>query len=262
MSYPKRLSAVAVAAMFALTGCGSSVAAVRSAAHTKVSAPLWQADPSKGLKSFEGVETKPGAVTVVNSIYGKAYRFATSGIKIDASTRVRVESRGQQTAGGSPLRFSRDGDVFYVGWRSMWGPLPTKKGNWVVLWQLKDYGSGAATPPLSIRARGNGQIDLEYADPALKTTQLWSAPLTLNHWNSFVIGFKVSKNPSKGWVQFWYNGKRQTLTGGTTQFKAATLRADFVTDKWGVYRSDGVTGAATAWLSNARVGLSYASVAQ
>ncbi|MGW0733373.1 hypothetical protein [Streptomyces sp. NPDC002851] len=41
----------------------------------------------------------------------------------------------------------------------------------------------------------------------------------------------------------------------------ATLRADRVIDKWGVHRSDGVKGEATAYLNAAKVGRSYEEVA-
>ncbi|WP_399083833.1 heparin lyase I family protein [Streptomyces sp. BBFR2] len=225
--------------------------------------PLWRADPATGTKAFEGVETKPGQVTVVDDPagrYGKTYALHTSGHKVDDATRVRVETRGHRASGG-PLRFSKEGDVFYIGWRSMWGPLPTKKGDWVTLWQLKDYGSGAATPPLSLRARGDGTVDLEYSDPEMKTTYLWRSGLKLNSWHSFVVGLKISKDPAKGWVKLWHDGAAQKLAGGATQYRAATLRADWVTDKWGVYRSDGVTGAATAYLNGAAVGRAYGDVA-
>ncbi|MFJ5679800.1 heparin lyase I family protein [Streptomyces sp. NPDC093097] len=235
----------------------------RPAAEGHHAAPLWRADPAKGTAAFEGTETKPGSVKVVDDPagkHGKSFQLHTSGDKIDGPTRVRVETRGHRTADG-PLRFSREGDVYYIGWRSMWGPLPTKKGDWVVLWQLKDYGSGAATPPLSLRARGDGAVDLEYADPQLKTTRLWHTPLTLDTWHDFVIGIKVSKDPSRGWVRLWHNGTAQKLPNGKEQYPAATLRADWVTDKWGVYRSDGVKGQATAWLNSPAVGRSYQDVA-
>ncbi|MFE7117524.1 heparin lyase I family protein [Streptomyces sp. NPDC057654] len=225
---------------------------------------LWKADPALGAKSFEGIETKPGSVKVVDDPkgrYGKSYELHTSGKKEDADTRVRVETRGHRTADGSPLRFSKEGDVFYIHWRSMWGPLPVQRGKWVVLWQLKDYGPGAATPPLSLRARGDGTVDLEYCDPKLKTTQLWHTGLKLDEWNDFVVGIRISKDPAKGWVELWHDGKRQQLAGGGQRRAAATLRGDRVLDKWGVYRADGITGPATAYLNGAAVGRSYGDVA-
>ncbi|MFG2223224.1 heparin lyase I family protein [Streptomyces sp. NPDC048644] len=234
------------------------------ATHQHRAAPLWRADPAKGTKSFEGTETKPGSVTTVDDPtgrHGPTYALHTSGDKTDDAERVRVETRGHRTGDGGRLRFSKEGDVFYIGWRSMWGPLPTAKGDWVVLWQLKDYGSGAATPPLSLRARGDGTIDLDYCDPDLKTTYLWHTGLTLNTWHDFVVGIKISKDPAKGWVKLWHNGTAQKLAGSTAPYKAATLRADWVTDKWGVYRSDGVKGPATAYLNSAAVGRSYEDVA-
>ncbi|MER5387674.1 heparin lyase I family protein [Saccharopolyspora sp. NPDC002686] len=220
----------------------------------------WEADTSRGTSVFEGVEEKPGSVDVVDDPkgeHGSVYRMHTSGEQ-QGSERVRVETRGHRTADGDRLRFT-EGDTYYIGWESMWDPLPTADGEWVALWQLKDYGSGAATPPLSLRARGD-VLDLEYNDPDLKTTRLWEIPMPRQSWNSFVVGVHISSDPGQGWVRFWYNGEEQLLDG-QEQFSGATLRADFVTDKWGVYRSDGVKGEATAYLANAKVGTSYADVA-
>jgi polysaccharide lyase-like protein len=251
----------AVAASLTAVGV-LALAGVWQANAGEVAAPLWQADPAKGTSVFEGVEKKPGEVSVVDDpkgTYGKTYRLYTSGEKVSPEDRVRVETRGHKRADGSTLRFD-EGDTVYIGWRSMWDPLPTASGNWVALWQLKDYGSGAATPPLSLRARGDGTVDLEYCDPDMKTTRLWDTPLRTGEWHHFVIGLTVSKDPNKGSVKFWYDGKQQELKGSTS-FKGATLRADWVTDKWGVYRSDGVKGEATAYLNGAKVGRSYADVA-
>ncbi|QHC24705.1 hypothetical protein [Streptomyces sp. GS7] len=41
----------------------------RAAGHR--AAPLWRADPAKGSASFEGVEPKPGSVTVVDDPAGR-----------------------------------------------------------------------------------------------------------------------------------------------------------------------------------------------
>lgn len=228
----------------------------------RAQAAHWEADPARGTKVFEGVETKPGEINVVDDPtgrHGKTYRLHTSGEKTSPDERVRVETRGHRAPDGERLRF-QEGDTVYVGWRSLWDPLPTAGKNWVALWQLKDYGSGAATPPLSLRARGNGTVDLEYNDPDLKTTELWNTSLRTGQWYDFVVGLTISSDPGKGTVQFWVDGEKQRLNGAET-FKGATLRADWVTDKWGVYRSDGVRGPATAYLNSARVGASYDDVA-
>lgn len=251
--------AVTAAASLAVTSHGPAARA-RPVARPDAGDLLWHADPARGTGNFEVIDSHPGTVTVVrDATKGSSFRFDTSGVK-EPGERVRIESKGHRNPDGSTVRFSTVGDTYYVGWNARWGPLPTAAGNWVVLWQLKDYGSGAATPPLSLRARGDGTIDLEYCDPDLKTTKLWTTPLRLNAWHRFVVGFTLSKNPSQGAVRLWYDGAAQNLAGGATRYPAATLRADFVTDKWGVYRSDGVSGPATAYLNDARVGTSYAVV--
>ncbi|QIZ39839.1 hypothetical protein FDZ84_28220 [Saccharopolyspora sp. ASAGF58] len=226
---------------------------------SRIPAPLWTDETDCGTSVFEGIETKPGSVEVVfdpQGQHGDVYRLHTSGEQ-EGSEWAWVETRGHKTPDGDRLRFT-EGDTYYIGWKSMWGPLPTKTGDWVALWQIKDYGSGAATPPRSLRARGD-VLDLEYCDPDMKMTQLWKIPLPKDSWNSFVVGVRISSDPFKGWVHFWHNGEEQVLNG-QTQLPAAMLCADFVTDKWGVYRSDGITGEATAYLADAKVGTSYEDV--
>lgn len=252
--------AAALALPVAVPDEASAPAPLPATDESRIPAPLWTAETDRGTSVFEEIETKPGSVEVVpdpQGRHGDVYRLHTSGEQ-QGSERVRVETRGHKTADGDRLRFT-EGDTYYIGWKSMWGPLPTKTGYWVALWQLKDYGSGAATPPLSLRARGD-VLDLEYCDPDMKTTQLWKIPLPRGSWNSFVVGVHISSDPGKGWIRFWHNGEEQVLNG-QSQLSAATLRADFVTDKWGVYRSDGITGEATAYLADAKVGASYEDVA-
>ncbi|GAA2066883.1 heparin lyase I family protein [Streptomyces albiaxialis] len=264
---PALVGAAAAATALALLGAWNATAtpgtdATRANGGPGADAVRWEADPAQGTKVFEGVEKKPGEIGVVDDPtgrHGKTYRLHTSGEKTDPDERVRVETRGHRTPDGERLRF-QEGDKVYIGWRSLWDPLPTAEKNWVALWQLKDYGSGAATPPLSLRARGNGAVDLEYCDPDLKTTELWHADLKTGQWYDFVVGLTVSDDPAKGKVEFWANGEKQQLKGEDV-FKGATLRADWVTDKWGVYRSDGVKGPATAYLNSAKVGTSYEDVA-
>ena len=264
------LIAVGATAVAALTLTGTwKAGAAPGGSHSPSASPakaqtglLWAADPARGTDDFEGVETEPGEVNVVDDPegkHGKTYRLHTSGKKSDPSEHVRVETRGHKTRDGKPLRFT-EGDTVYVGWRSMWNPLPTAEKKWVILWQLKDYGSGAAAPPLSLCARGDGTLDLEHSNAGLKTTELWGTELDTERWYDFVVGITISKDPSKGKVDFWVDGKRQHLKGGDT-FKGATLRADWVTDKWGIYRDDAVKGPATAYLNSPKVGKSYKDVA-
>ena len=78
-----------------------------------------------------------------------------------------------------------------------------------------------------------------------------------------MIGFQVSRDPAQpGWLEFWYNGQQQTFTNGQTRHEMLMKPdTDYVTDKWGVYRSGNVSGDGTAYLNAAKVGTSYQVVA-
>jgi hypothetical protein len=80
-------------------------------------------------------------------------------------------------------------------------------------------------------------------------------------WNSFVIGFKLSRG-GDGWVEFWYNGVQQRFTNGSTRYPGTTLWGTHDNVKWGIYRSGANhTGAAVAYLNHAQLGTTYAAVA-
>ena len=112
-----------------------------------------------------------------------------------------------------------------------------------------------------LRTLGDGQLHFQLISPNGTDRHIWNAPLSLNRWNSFAIGFKLSRSNSVGWVEFWYNGVHQTFTNGSTRYAGATLWGTHVNNKWGVYRSGANTGHAVAYLNHARLGTTYAAVA-
>jgi hypothetical protein len=226
---------------------------------------LWRADTALGGRAFEGVETLPGTVTVAQDPqgrYGSSFRYEVWD-NADG-TKARCESRGMRESDGSVLRLdsSRLGQVFYIGWRALWAPLPTQSGAWVALFQLHLSGGNASgAGPFVLRTLGDGQLHFQLTGPNNPDVHIWNAPLSLNTWNSFVIGFKLSSG-SDGWVSFWYNGVPQKFTNGAMQYPAKTLLGDHVNMKWGIYRSGAnKTGHAVAYLNHAQFGTSYSAVA-
>ncbi len=160
------------------------------------------------------------------------------------------------------------GQTYYLGWRALWDPMPIQSGAWISLFQLHldatkpgDPGAG----PFVLRTLGDGQLHFQLTTPSGADSHIWNAPLSLNTWNSFVIGFKLSRTASgsgAGWVSFWYNGIRQTFVNGSQQMPAATLMGGHVNAKWGIYRSGANhTGHAVAYLNNARLAGDYTDAA-
>ncbi|MFC0438014.1 heparin lyase I family protein [Kutzneria buriramensis] len=245
---------------------GLTAALSAPAAAAPQAALIWQADPSRGTSVFEGVETAPGTVSVVDDPtgrYGQSYRFQTN---TNNGTKSRCESRGLRLPDGTVYKLddSKAGQTFYVGWRSFWNPMPDKAGAWVALYQLHLDGAptgGVGAGPFVLRTLGDGQLHFQLVSPDGSSRHIWNAPLKLNAWNTFVIGFKLSRSNSVGWVQFWYNGVQQTFTNGSTQYPGATLMGNHVNNKWGVYRSGVNSGVADAYLNSAKFGTTYQSVA-
>jgi hypothetical protein len=227
---------------------------------------LWEADPNRGTSVFDGLERAPGTITVADDPkgqYGRSFRYETWD-NADG-TKERCESRGLRRPDGSVLSLnsSQEGKTFYVGWRALWNPMPTSSGRWIALYQLHISGQSSGQPsagPFVLRTLGDGQLHFQLTSPDGSDRHIWNAPLSLNKWNSFVIGFKLARDAS-GWVEFWYNGVQQKFTNGSTRYAAATLWGDHVNHKWGVYRSGPNSGHAVAYLNQARLGTTYDSVA-
>jgi Polysaccharide lyase len=265
-----RATLVSVATVLLL---GSGLTARGQATTTAPAAPgvLWSADTGLGAQAFEGVEKAPGTVTVANDPqgrYGASFRYETW--QNSDGTKARCESRGMRRPDGSVLRLdsSQEGKTFYLGWRSLWDPMPTQSGAWVALFQLHVSGISDGQPsagPFVLRTLGDGKLHFQLTAPSGSDRDIWVAPLSLSKWNSYVIGFKLSRSGSgsaAGWVSFWYNGVQQKLTDGSTRVTAATLWGTHVNVKWGIYRSGAnKTGHAVAYLNSAKLGSGYADVA-
>jgi hypothetical protein len=241
--------------------------AAQAAFRAAPSGVLWEADPNRGTAVFDGLERAPGTITVANDPkgqYGPSFRYETWD-NADG-TKERCESRGLRKPDGSVLTLgsTQEGQTFYVGWRALWNPMPITKGRWIALYQLHISGQSSSQPssgPFVLRTLGDGQLHFQLTSPDGSDRHIWNAPLSLNTWNSFVIGFKLSRSGSAGWVEFWYNGVQQKFTNGSTRYTGATLWGTHVNNKWGVYRSGPNSGHAVAYLNQARLGTTYDSVA-
>jgi hypothetical protein len=226
---------------------------------------LWTADPSRGTSVFDGLEQSPGKISVADDpqgLHGQCFRYDITDL---SGSKERCESRGMRGTDGKRLELGSGqvGETFYFGWRSLWSPLPIKSGSWTALYQLHVSGVGSGgynVGPFVLRTLGDGKLHFQHHSPNATARHIWNTSLSVGRWNSFVIGFKLSKG-SDGWVEFWYNGVQQIFSNGQTRYPGATLWGTHVNTKWGIYRSGGNNGAGTAYLNSARLGTGYADVA-
>jgi polysaccharide lyase-like protein len=229
---------------------------------------LWSGDTARGTRVFVGLERAPGTIGVANDPlgqFGPSYRYETW--QNPNGQKSRSESRGLRLPNGEEftLNNSRQGQVFYLGWRALWDPMPTQRGAWISFFQLHLTGSGPGAGPFVLRTLGDGMLHFQLISPNGSSRHIWNAPLVVNRWHTFVIGFRLSRSASgtgAGWVSFWYDGVQQTFVGGSTQLPAATLMGSKVNVKWGVYRSSANhTGHAVEWINHARLASDYADAA-
>jgi Polysaccharide lyase len=227
---------------------------------------LWAGDTGRTpAQNFDGLEQSPGSITVANppvGSFGPSFRYETWDW---SNGKERCESRGIRRPDGSVLNIndSMVGQTVYAGWRALWQPMPNASGKWLALFQLHISGPKSGEPsagPYVLRTLGDGTLHFQYVTPNGTSRHIWNTPFRTGAWQTFVIGFKVSRG-NDGWTSFWYNGVQQKFTDGSTQFKGPTLMGSHVNLKWGVYRSGPNSGHAVAWVNRPRFGTTYEDVA-
>ncbi len=262
--YPSPLAAKSRPFLSHLAGLVIGVAMAGAFAPSARATVLWQSDPSLGTSVFEGLEKAPGNISVVSDPqgkYGQVYRYDTWD---DSSyAKERCESRGNVLPDGSNFRVSVTGQ-YYIGWREMWNPMPTQ-GDWVALFQMHGYGPAGQGAPLVLRCvNGDGNLYMQNGVNGADVN-FWKTPFQTGVWHSFVLHIQLSTDPTKGWVEIWYDGVRQTFIDGTNHYVCSLVDqkpGSYVMFKWGVYRSSTVNGKgpASTFMTDAKIGTTYADV--
>jgi hypothetical protein len=243
------------AAAVALSG-GVAMAA-QSSAKPAATGLIWEGLTSKGTSVFQGLEKDPGTITVANDptgTYGQSFRYETW--DHPGGGKSRCESRG---VAGFTLNAAQVGKTFYVGWKAYWDVQITK-GAWTSFWQLHWSGAGPGGGPMTVRTIGDGKLAVQYVSPDGKVDRnIWTSPLPMKKWDSFVIAFKLAKD-SSGFIQFWYNGVQQKFVNGSASYPGAIFKGTQVNLKWGVYRSGVNKGHGVQFVNDPKLGTTYDSV--
>jgi hypothetical protein len=199
---------------------GGSVDAGRDA---EIGSVLWDGDASKGTGVFKILNNEGSATITVatDPTYGPVWRF----LKTAGSNRCEAHGAKDLTA--------KEGDVWYIGWRSKLTMPQSLTTNAVFQW--KAYGANLTQNfPIVIKTL-NGRIALEQYNPGGTRTLLWSTPFVPETWHTYVLAIKVSADIGTGYVEFWFDGAQQMLSNRSTRFTCRTLDGDHCDPKWGVY---------------------------
>ncbi len=232
---------------------------------------IWQADPTRGTANFENlnIDEPGGTITVAPDPlgqYGNVFKYYLPD-ETNGFGKERTESKGTVTPSGTyTLQNNTD---YYIGWRSMWNPMPVNPG-WVALFQVHGYGPTGQPAPLVLRCiNSDGTVSFQNGVTG-GNQEFWQTPFHTNLWQNFVVHINISADTNVGYVEVWYNGVNQTLPGGVSVNGASRLycqtldptAGSYDAVKWGVYRSGAMDGKgpATAYMSGAKLGTTYADV--
>lgn len=203
---------------------------------------LWDGDANLGTGVFKvlNVDAPAELAAVSNATYGKIWRFT----KAVGSNRCEVHAAKNFDA--------VEGDDIYLGWRSQLA-MSSASLTTNALFQWKAYGANMTQNfPIVIKTI-SGDFKLMHTASGGASTYIWNTPVTLNNWNTFVLRIKVSRTATIGFIEFWFNGVKQTLSNGTQRYYGRTLDAEYCDPKWGVY------GASAELITNRVHGLKIAS---
>ncbi|WP_316835353.1 heparin lyase I family protein [Pedobacter nutrimenti] len=152
-----------------------------------------------------------------------------------------------------------EGDLIYIGWTSKIYMPQNLKTEAIFQWKSYPTDGALQNHPIMLRTK-NGALELQHFDDNHVATVPWSTTLSTNTWLTFVIGMKVSRNPAVGYIEFWYNGVKQTLSNNAQRLYCRTLDVNICDPKWGVYGGD--TDQVSHFVKKIRIADTYQEAAQ
>jgi hypothetical protein len=236
MDWKRKLLALPLAAMMMVATVPTASAAV-----------VWDGDAGKGIGVFGNMNCdSPGSVTAVgDATYGKVWRYQ----KPNGSNRC--ENHG---IAGNGTRYNfQNGSTYYLGWRSKLSSTVNNNATF----QWKSYGNHIQNFPVVLKVI-SGRISVLQRQPGSVEKIIWSAPISANTWHSYVLGLSLSSATTGGWVEFWFDGQKQTFTNGAQRWPCRTWDSSNE-PKWGIYGASGTT--VSNYVDALKVGSTYGDVA-
>lgn len=242
---------------------------------------IWRGDLESGNldqynhRNFAGAPNSDRAV-----VYSKASqpdwpvpRQGTYAVRLRAQNgdvAPRTPTSNPRAQVDSPI-FWQEGDDAWVGWSTYFpNDFPTELGRTNAWFTFLDVygepyrGSGALT--FSVDYIDNKQSVSLSRGAESGSGQAWSTPLKRGVWHDFVLHAKLSRDPSVGYVELWYDGAQQTLLDGVRRLPQVTAQQDVSDHNFQVnvtnYRAvNGFRGNVTVFQDAVVAGRSYAAVA-
>jgi uncharacterized membrane protein YgcG len=209
---------------------------------------LWDGDASKGVSVFKGLECKQGTITVETDVaFGPVWKLFFP----DGDTRCEV--RGSK---GYVIQQNTD---IYVGWRVKYD---VALGTLRYVFQMKGYPPPAlqSNHPVVIATEQNNLVLINY-DLQDQRHTIWQSPITRDQWMTVVLHMYISKDPTVGFIEFWFNGVKQKFLDGSEKIGANTFDAGITDVKWGIYRGGQGPGDCIQYLGSPKIGTRYEDVA-
>jgi len=241
---------------------------------------LWYGDPNKSVNSSfrrfdsgnagddcNNQSNNGSSVSTINdSEYGKVWRIR----------KPKGQKRGEFAR---TSYIPNDGEILYYGWRWKITSNPSVTSG-IAVWQWKtDAGNQDNTQnyPLNM-GYSNGRLSLNAYGPCYPTwnscggsinkrfTNLWSKAVAEGTWVSLVVKMKLSRNKDNGYVEFWFNGEKQTLGNSGFQDYQVTLSNDkkrayhktfdgkVIYPKWGSYNANSCNFDTSTYYDEMRIG--------
>lgn len=106
--------------------------------------------------------------------------------------------------------------------------------SWRIVQQIHETGM-LAPPGLAVFIDSGPRFGLR---SGTSRPSFWHGPrLRRGRWYRLVYAVHLARNPKKGWVRVWLDGKPQTLTNGRRVMRGTTLKSREAFFKMGLYRS-------------------------
>lgn len=208
-------------------------------------------------------------VTTVNDAeFGKVWKIS--------KPKNRKRAEFARTEGDINYFAPKEGDDIYIGWRWKITSTPTINEE-VAVWQWKGSGSEDfhQNYPLNMEYDGDLTLNAFGPDwyggnfPSSRKAILWRKTVPQDTWVTLVVHIKVSKSDKTakdGFVEFWFNGVKQTLNQGTSSLYKVDLSSDSkrayhrtndgttVYPKWGIYNRNSCVFEANAYFDEMKIG--------